>query len=206
MNREKPAEKPLIATLTDGAVEKVREALQGENYEGIRMTVSRRGGEFVYTFDYVEKGKADPHDFDLPCGTYRFYINRESEELIKGSVIDYVRAGFTQAWVIDNPNPAWDSEMAREISKILDEVINPGVAEHGGHIHLVDLKENIVYVEMSGGCQGCGMANKTLRHGVMKILSEKFPQITDLIDVTDHSAGTNPFFNNEKGSIPTFKS
>ncbi len=206
MNREKPPENPPIATLTDGAVEKVREALQGGNCEGIRMTVSRRGGDFVYKFDFVDKGKADPRDFNLPCGDYRFFIDWQSEDIIKGSVIDYVHAGFTQAWVIDNPNPAWDSEMAREVARILDEVINPGVGEHGGHINLVNLKDNMVYVEMSGGCQGCGMAAKTLKHGVMKILTEKFPQITNLIDVTDHSAGTNPFFNNEKGSIPTFKS
>ncbi|MFI5305691.1 MAG: NifU family protein [Nitrospiria bacterium] len=64
----------------------------------------------------------------------------------------------------------------------------------------------IAYVEMSGGCQGCSMAGKTSRHGVMKILAEKFPQITDLNDVTDHSSGSKPFFQTETGNIPTFNS
>lgn len=195
-----------VAELTEGAIEKVRGSLEGGKFEGVRLTVHRKGGEFVYQFDYVEKGKAKSDDISLPCGKYTFFIDRESKQIIQGSVIDYVNAGFTQAWVIDNPNPAWDSELAREIAKFFDELINPGVAEHGGHIKLVGLKEHIAYVEMSGGCQGCSMAGKTLRHGVMKLIGEKFPQITDLIDVTDHSAGSKPFFQSETGDIPTFKS
>ncbi len=195
-----------VAELTKGAIEKVRESLEGGNFEGVRLTAHRKNGEFVYQFDYVEKGKAKADDIRLSCGEYTFFIDHGSKSIIQGSVIDYVNAGFTQAWVIDNPNPAWDSELAREIAKTFDELINPGVAEHGGHIKLAGLKEHIVYVEMSGGCQGCSMAGKTLRHGVMKILAEKFPQITDLIDVTDHSSGSKPFFQNETGNIPSFKS
>jgi Fe/S biogenesis protein NfuA len=195
---------PLV-TLTQGAIDKVFDSLSGGTNEGVRLTVARQSGEFVYKFEYVEKGKANPDDISLPCGDYRFFINRESESLIKDSVIDYVNTGFAQAWVIDNPNPAWDNELAREISKLFDEVINPGVGEHGGHIKLVNLKEPIAYVEMSGGCQGCSMAGKTLTHGVLRVLAEKFPQITDLIDVTDHSSGSKPFFSSDEGDLPTFK-
>jgi len=194
-----------VVTLTQNAIEKVKEALEEGDFEGIRLTVTRKSGDFIYKFDRVEKGKADPGDIPIPCGDYRFFIRPDSEPLIRGSVIDYVRAGFTQAWMVDNPNPAWDSDLAREISKLFDEVINPGVSEHGGHIRLVNLKENIVYVEMSGGCQGCAMAGKTLTYGVMKTLSEKFPQITQLIDVTNHSDGTKAYYK-EEGAPPAFKS
>jgi Fe/S biogenesis protein NfuA len=194
-----------IVTLTKGAIDKIHESLLGREHEGIRLTVLRQGGEFVYQFGYVEKAKVNPNDVSLNFGSDLFYIDQESVSLIQGAQIDYLKTGLTQAWVIDNPNPAWDNEMALEIAKIFDDLINPGVAEHGGHIKLVGLKEHIAYVEMSGGCQGCSMAGKTLRHGVMKILSEKFPQITDLIDVTDHHSGTKPYFQNETGNIPTFK-
>jgi Fe/S biogenesis protein NfuA len=195
-----------VAVLTKGAIEKVKDSLAGGNFAGVRMTAHRKGGAFVYQFEYVEKGQAKPDDISLPCGEYTFFIDQGSKSIIQGSVIDYVNAGFTQAWVIDNPNPAWDSDLAREIARIFEELINPGVAEHGGHIKLVGLKEHIAYVEMSGGCQGCSMAGKTLRHGVMKVLAERFPIITDLIDVTDHSAGSKPFFQSEAGDIPAFKS
>jgi Fe/S biogenesis protein NfuA len=194
-----------IAILTEGAIQKVRNALKGRSDIGVRLTVTREAGEFKYKFDYVAPGQADPCDFVFPCGEYQFYINSESEPLIKGSTIDYSSTGMAQAWVIDNPNPAWDSELARAISKVFNETINPGLAEHGGHIKLVDLKENRVYVEMEGGCQGCAMAGKTLHSGVIQILAERFPQITGLVDVTDHSAGTSPFFTNQNGTIPAFK-
>lgn len=194
-----------IATLTEGAIRKVRQALQGRDDVGVRLTAAREAGAFRYRFDFVPPGRVDPNDFVLPCGEYTFFINRESEALIRGSVIDYSHTGLAQAWVIDNPNPAWDSEAARAISKVFNETINPGLAEHGGQIKLVDLKDDIVYVEMSGGCQGCAMAGKTLHHGVVQILSEKFPGIKGLVDVTDHSAGTNPFFTTSNGTVPTFK-
>ncbi|MFI5304602.1 MAG: NifU family protein [Nitrospiria bacterium] len=198
-------EKPIVE-FTDGAIQKVRESLKGGEFEGVRLTVHLKRGEFVYKFDYVEKGKIDPKDLQLQCGNYPFFIPNDSLRYIQGSLIDFVQTGLTSAWVIDNPNPPWDSDLAREISQVFDKLINPGVSEHGGHIKLVGLKENIVYVEMSGGCQGCSMAGKTLRHGVMKILAEKFPEITDLIDITDHSAGSKPYFDSENGNIPTFKS
>ncbi len=194
-----------IITLTEAAIQKVRQALQGRSNVGVRLTVTREAGDFKYKFDYVAPEQADPRDFVLPCGEYRFFISRDSEALIQGSTIDYSSTGLAQAWVIDNPNPAWDSELAREISKLFNETINTGLAEHGGHIKLVDIKENIVYVEMSGGCQGCAMAGKTLHHGVIRILSEKFPQITGLVDTTNHTAGATPFFTTETGTIPTFK-
>jgi len=194
-----------IATLTEGATQKVRQALQGRSDIGVRLTVTREAGEFKYKFEYVAPGEADPRDFVLPCGEYKFFINWESEALIKGATIDYTSTGLAQAWVIDNPNPAWDTDLAREISNVFNEIINPGLAEHGGHIKLVDLKENIVYVEMSGGCQGCAMAGKTLHHGVIRILSERFPQITGLVDTTNHTTGAAPFFTSETGSIPIFR-
>ncbi|MBI1823445.1 MAG: NifU family protein [Nitrospirae bacterium] len=195
-----------IVTFTKGAIDKIRDSLLGKDKSGIRLTVLRQGGEFVYQFSYVEREKVNPNDVLFHFENCLFIIDHDSVPLIRGAQIDYLLTGLTQAWVIDNPNPAWDSEISIEIAKIFDEQINPGVAEHGGHIKLVGLKEHIAYVEMSGGCQGCSMAGKTLRHGVMKILSEKFPQITELIDVTDHHSGTKPYFQSETGSIPTFKS
>src|SRR3569832_134327 len=119
-----------IATLTDNAVQKVRQALQGRSDIGVRLTVTREGGDFKYKFDYVAPGQADPRDFVFRCGEYQFFINWESEPLIKGSTIDYSSTGLAQAWVIDNPNPAWDTDLAREISKVFNDTINPGLAEH----------------------------------------------------------------------------
>jgi len=76
--------------------------------------------------------------------------------------------------------------------------VNPGVAQHGGRVTLVDVRDNIVYLQMGGGCQGCGMASVTLSQGIERILKEQVPEITGIEDVTNHSEGDSPYFTAEK--------
>ena len=80
------------------------------------------------------------------------------------------------------------------IQKFLDENINPAVASHGGYITLMDVRGNNIYIQMGGGCQGCGMANVTLREGVETSLRQNFPDLGEILDITDHSSGDNPYF------------
>lgn len=85
--------------------------------------------------------------------------------------------------------------MRRQIQKLIDKEINPFVANHGGEIQLVDYLDKNVYIEMLGGCQGCAASTATLKQGVERILRESFGgDINDIIDVTDHSGGDNPFY------------
>ncbi|MCZ6824222.1 MAG: NifU family protein [Gemmatimonadetes bacterium] len=77
---------------------------------------------------------------------------------------------------------------------MIDERINPGIASHGGHVSLVEVRDNVVYLEMSGGCQGCGMAKVTLQQGIERTLREGVPEISGIVDVTDHAAGATPFY------------
>lgn len=80
------------------------------------------------------------------------------------------------------------------IQNLLDFEINPMVAAHGGHFSLIDIADNNIYVELGGGCQGCGMVDVTLRQGVEKRMREVFPDMAALIDQTDHAGGDNPYF------------
>ena len=85
--------------------------------------------------------------------------------------------------------------MRRQIQKVIDDEVNPFVANHGGHIELVDFLDKNVYVEMSGGCQGCAASSATLKQGIEQILRENFGNdIDEIIDVTDHSEGNNPYY------------
>ena len=84
------------------------------------------------------------------------------------------------------------------VQVILDEMINPAIAMHGGNISLIDIKGNDIHVEMGGGCQGCGAAKMTLKAGVEGMLQEELPWLNEVIDVTDHSQGDNPFYAQEK--------
>lgn len=84
--------------------------------------------------------------------------------------------------------------MRRRIQKLLDEKINPSVAAHGGRIDLVDYSNNIAYITMSGGCQGCSSAAATLRGGVEKEIFSNFPRVKQIVDVTDHASGDSPYY------------
>jgi Fe/S biogenesis protein NfuA len=84
--------------------------------------------------------------------------------------------------------------MRRQIKKVIDEMINPAVASHGGEVQLVDFVNNNVYIRMAGGCQGCSSSSATLRNGIERLLREEFPELGQIVDVTDHTAGSNPYY------------
>ncbi|MGM0558018.1 MAG: NifU family protein [Myxococcota bacterium] len=92
--------------------------------------------------------------------------------------------------------------MRRQIQKCIEDEINPFVANHGGSIALVDYLDKNVYIQMSGGCQGCAASTATLKQGITRILRENFPEdINEIIDVTDHEAGNDPYYS-EGGASP----
>jgi Fe-S cluster biogenesis protein NfuA len=90
-----------------------------------------------------------------------------------------------------------DAELKRAAQELLDREINPSVASHGGKISVVDVKGGDLFIAMSGGCQGCAASQLTLRQGVEVMVRRVLPQIREIIDSTDHSAGTDPFYKNE---------
>jgi Fe-S cluster biogenesis protein NfuA len=90
---------------------------------------------------------------------------------------------------------------ALTIRKLLDEEVNPAVASHGGHIALIDIKDETVYIRLEGGCQGCGMADVTLKHGVERAIRQAVPSISAVLDVTDHAGGDNPYYQPGKGGM-----
>ena len=92
------------------------------------------------------------------------------------------------------PKPGLETAEGKLIRQLLDERINPQVASHGGHIALVDVQDDTVYIRLEGGCQGCGMADVTLKQGVATEIQSLVPAITAVLDVTDHAGGTNPYY------------
>jgi len=85
-------------------------------------------------------------------------------------------------------------EIRRRVQGVLDTVINPAVAAHGGFINLLDVSKNTVFLEFGGGCQGCGMVNVTLKYGVERSIREEVPEVGEILDSTDHASGRNPYY------------
>ena len=87
------------------------------------------------------------------------------------------------------------TEVVRElVQDILDREINRSIASHGGAIAIVDLREGQLYVRMSGGCQGCASSEATLKQGFEVMVKRAAPEITEIIDVTDHQSGQKPYY------------
>ena len=91
-----------------------------------------------------------------------------------------------------------EDEIREKVQQLFDTEINPAVAQHGGHVDLVDVKGNVVYLRLGGGCQGCGMADVTLKQGIEQAIRELVPEVGDILDVTDHAGGRNPYYTPEK--------
>jgi Fe-S cluster biogenesis protein NfuA len=87
-----------------------------------------------------------------------------------------------------------DDALYEQVAKVFDEQVNPMVARHGGRVELIDVQDAMVMLRMGGGCQGCGMADVTLRQGIEGMLSQFVPAVRGIVDITDHTSGSNPCF------------
>jgi Fe/S biogenesis protein NfuA len=86
------------------------------------------------------------------------------------------------------------TDLKTRVQDLIDTMINPAVAGHGGYVELIDVQDKRVYLQMGGGCQGCGAADVTLKSGIERLIKEELPEIEEVLDTTDHSSGTNPYY------------
>lgn len=195
-----------ILTITDTARDKILEVRHNEpdaSAQALWVTVTgESGGAYTYDMSFRaldDAGEADvvQHHDDLPV-----VIDAGSVEALSGATLDFTATGM----VMQNPNkPAprtatmraaadLSGPVAQAVLKVLDEQINPAIASHGGRADLVAVEESIAYLRLSGGCQGCGMASVTLSQGIEVAILDNVPEITEVVDVTDHASGANPYY------------
>jgi Fe/S biogenesis protein NfuA len=129
--------------------------------------------------------------------SFDVYTDPDSAGLLEDATVDYVEQLMGSGFKIDRPMQSPEhlsGPVVDQVKAVLEEQINPMVAGHGGHIALLDIKEDVVYVELQGGCQGCGMADVTLKQGIESAITEAVPAIKSVLDVTDHANGKNPYY------------
>lgn len=90
-------------------------------------------------------------------------------------------------------------ELRSKVQDLIDNMINPAVAGHGGWVELIDVQDKRIYLQMGGGCQGCGAADITLKSGIERLIKEELPEIEEVLDTTDHASGANPYYTPGKG-------
>lgn len=191
-----------MVTFTDNAREKILALFAGEKREGLalRFAIQGRGPEgFHYRLGMVDGTEKKPDDQVVDAGGFLVFVDHDSVPQLTGVTVDYVDGPHGSGFKIDNPNPLWSDPKAQAVQKILDEEINPAVATHGGFVTLLDVRDDIVYVQLGGGCQGCGMVDVTLKQGIEVRIREVVPEIKGVVDQTDHAGGQNPYYQPAKG-------
>lgn len=191
-----------MLTITETARAKIQELRQADGRPDIVLRVAIRGrgfGGFQYDLQFVEEGDRSPDDRVVECGGFRTLVDPRSAPQLEGAVLDYVEGVQESGFRFDNPNPLWTDETALAVQEVIDNQVNPAIAAHGGYVLLLDVREDTVYLQMGGGCQGCGMAGVTLKQGVEVMIREAVPKIANVVDTTDHASGSNPYYQPAKG-------
>ena len=198
----------LVLLITDTALEKVLEIRDGEDDAedtGLRvMIVGTRGVEFDYDLSLESISEAPEGSLTYEVGELTVMIPADSVEDMTGSTLDIPSNPMQGGLVIRNPNrpPVLAPEdveltgtLSEKVQQLLDLSINPALAAHGGFASLVKVENDTdVHVLMGGGCQGCSMSAMTLTEGIKTAIMDAIPEVTEVIDATDHSAGENPFY------------
>ena len=193
-----------MITFTDRAREMVQSFLDQNEGEDLALRIGMGGSPASPTFDLTLVSLAEQADEEIMVdgGGFAVLIREADSELLDGATVDYVeRVNESGFEVRPAKLPASEAgkrgaptgDIADRVRNVLDTQVNPAIAAHGGLISLVDVEETDVYVEMSGGCQGCALSRMTLRQGVERMLREAVPELTAVHDVTDHASGDNPY-------------
>ena len=97
------------------------------------------------------------------------------------------------------PKVGADASVEERINYVLQSEINPSLAAHGGDVQLLELIEEegvglTAVLKFGGGCQGCSAVDMTLRQGVEVQLKQQIPELTQVVDDTDHSHTENAYY------------
>tara|TARA_Y100000588_G_scaffold127149_1_gene139362 strand:- start:3222 stop:3806 length:585 start_codon:yes stop_codon:yes gene_type:complete len=150
-----------------------------------------------YRLRFVTDEQVEENDNTIAFEGFNIYVDPDSMGYVEEVTVDFVESLAGRGFKIDNPNrvpPHLKGTVAEKVQQIIDEKINPQIASHGGTLTLLDVKDNRAFVKFGGGCQGCGMADVTLKQGVEVLIKESCPEIEEILDVTDHADGRNPYF------------
>ncbi|MDX1396349.1 MAG: iron-sulfur cluster assembly accessory protein [Gemmatimonadota bacterium] len=188
---------------SETAGERIRTYLEEDDATDLSVRVRVQNASPIapqYEMALIEPDERLDGDIELDGGGFAVVVDPESARILDGTSIDWVESLHGSGFKFENPNikplgsEPLEGPLAERVQRVIDERVNPGVAMHGGRIRLVDIRDDIVYVSMGGGCQGCGMAGVTLTQGIKEMIREAAPEIVDVRDVTDHSAGENPYY------------
>ncbi len=198
-----------MVNFTEEAKNQILAALDEQKEQKLLLRLEARNtgmSDFAYSMRLVGEEDKQVEDVAFDAGGFEVVVDPESAQNLNGASVDFENGAMQSGFRFDNPNrpevPGFgegerkdlDGPVVEKVRRLLDTEINPAVAAHGGMIRLVDVRDNKVFVAFGGGCHGCGMVDVTLKHGVEARIREAIPEIQEVVDVTDHGQGENPYY------------
>ena len=163
-----------------------------------------RGVDFTYELTFIPVEDAGEEDSLTRHGDLPVVVVADSISRLEGATIQIRDGGLA----IDNPNSpipriaagaaATEGPVAERVAVVIEEQINPAIASHGGFAELVAVDDDTAYLRLGGGCVGCGLAQVTLTQGIVVAITNAVPEIQNVVDVTDHTSGTDPYYESAK--------
>ena len=200
-----PAEVLIVTESARATVFEIRAQEDDGESLGLRVEVTGATGvDYAYDLSLEPIAEAADDDHVVTVEGLTVIVPAASVDRLRGATLDLPSVPGQGGLVIRNPNrpnPLGDigqleltGDTAHKVQQLLTERINPALASHGGYAELVGVEGATAYVTMGGGCQGCSMSAATLQQGIQKAILEAIPEITDVVDATDHQAGDNPYY------------
>ncbi len=188
--------------ITQSAQEHFAKLLSSQEKDtGIRVFVVNPGTPHAECgVSYCPLDAVENDDLKLEFEAFNAYVDEESIPYLEEAEIDYQTDEMGGQLTLRAPNAkarkvADDAPAIDRIRYLIEAEINPQLANHGGQVALAEFTEDgIAVLQFGGGCQGCGMADVTLKEGIEKTLMEKVPEVKGVRDVTEHEAGENPYY------------
>jgi len=197
-----PDEQQVEIVFTPEAVDKLNTVLaaQGQAVAGLRLQIAGRAqGQFEHVLSIEPRGARSETEVVVDADGLRVFIDARTARYANGIRIHFEDRGPNVSGLqFLNPNPLWLDEREIQIQEIFDTHINPAIASHGGWVSLIAVEGTTAYVQLGGGCQGCGQADVTLKQGIAATILEEVEGIERVVDETDHDAGENPYFKPSK--------
>ena len=190
-----------MITITEIALKKIAESKERLRapVKGLRvMAVPRSPLRADFRLRFVPEDEPEsPTDIVKCVDGIDVYIAQESAPYLESATIDFVfrivGSDFEVAASLrklDTP----DGRIAERIQQTIEQEVNPSLATHGGESRLIDFKDGVVFLELTGGCQGCSMAGATLKDGIETSIRQSVPEVQEIRDVTRHANGRHPYF------------
>jgi Fe/S biogenesis protein NfuA len=187
-----------MISVTDNAAQEIGKFVTeaGEDCLGIRIRAAKVGNyTFRYQIHLVREEDVDDSDAKMELDGFSVYLDPQSDEWMEGAKIDFLELESGSGFQIDNPaaEPNWNDPVSQKVQKVIDEKVLPTVGAHGGWVELNRVDGDTAYVSLGGGCQGCASASFTLSQGIANVITTEVPEISNVVDETDHGAGTQPY-------------